>query len=417
MIEKQIEQIAINARTASRVTATLSSSVKNEALSNMADALVNGQGAIQEANALDLAAGEKSNLTSAMLDRLKLDDKRIADMANGLREIAALPDPVGEVVSMKKRPNGMSVGRMRAPLGVVGIIYESRPNVTADTAALCLKSGNAVVLRGGSEAIHSNKAIADILSQGAQASGVPADAIQLVPMTDRSAVRELLKMDKYIDIIIPRGGYELIRFVTENSLIPVIKHDKGVCHVYIDKDADLPMAIDISFNSKVQRPGVCNAMETLLVHKDIADQFLPKMAARFHEAGVEIRGCEKTAALVADAKPAVEADWDEEYLELIIAIKVVDSIENAMDHIAAHGSGHTETIVTKDYDASQTFLNSVDSSAVMINASTRFNDGGQFGLGAEIGISTQKLHARGPMGLEELTSLKFIVYGNGHVRE
>jgi len=416
-IENEIETIARNAREAARHTASLSSNTKNGALVAMADALEAEKEKILSANSIDLEQGKKNGLSRAMLDRLSLDENRLSAMAGGLRDIAAMPDNVGEVINMKRRPNGMMVGKMRMPLGVIGVIYESRPNVTADTAGLCLKSGNAILLRGGSEAIHSNRAIASVLSIAASSSGIPAGAIQLIPMTDREAVAAMLKMDKYIDIIIPRGGYELIRFVTENSVIPVVKHDKGVCHVYIDKHADLDMAWEIAFNSKVQRPGVCNAMETLLVHKDIAARFLPTMTRRLAEAGVEIRGCGQTREIAPEVNLATDEDWDEEYLDLIISIKVVESAENAMDHIAHHGSGHTESIVTDNHKTAQEFLARVDSSAVMVNASTRFNDGGQFGLGAEIGISTQKLHARGPMGLDELTSLKFIVYGDGHIRK
>ncbi|VAX20970.1 Gamma-glutamyl phosphate reductase, partial [hydrothermal vent metagenome] len=372
---------------------------------------------IFDANKSDLEEAKRNGLTGAMLDRLKLDDKRVSNMAGGIREVVELDDPVGEILNVTRRPNGMRVGQMRVPLGVIGIIYESRPNVTADTAALCLKSGNAVVLRGGSEAIHSNRAIADILSSAIVSAGIPQNAISLIPTTDRKAVKAMLKMDKYIDIIIPRGGYELIRFVTENSVIPVIKHDKGLCHVYIDASADIKMAEEIAFNSKVQRPGVCNAAETMLVHKDIAEKFLPGMIKRFRDAGVEIRGCDKTRELAPDAVEATPDDWDKEYLDLILSVKVVDSIDDAMSHIAQYGSAHTETIVTSDKSQEEKFLKLVDSSAVMVNASTRFNDGGQFGLGAEIGISTQKLHARGPMGLKELTSLKYIVYGEGQIRE
>lgn len=412
-----IETLAKNARAASRELAGLLTSVKNDALNKMADALVSEREKIFEANKLDMEAGADKGLTKAVLDRLGLDEARVSSMAGGLREIAQLPDPVGEITEMKRRPNGMMVGKMRVPLGVVGIIYESRPNVTADTAALCLKSGNAVVLRGGSESINSNKAIAAILSDSALSAGIPENAIQLVPTTDREAVGHLLKMDKYIDIIIPRGGYELIRFVTENSLIPVVKHDKGVCHVYVDLHADNEMAERIAFNAKVQRPGVCNAMETLLVHKSVAEWFLPVMIGKFKEAGVEIRGCVETCALVKDIKAATDSDWDEEYLDLILSVKVVEDFDEAVDHIATHGSDHTETIVTNDYKAAHEFLRRVDSSTVMVNASTRFSDGGQFGLGAEVGISTQKLHVRGPMGINDLTSLKFIVYGNGNIRE
>jgi glutamate-5-semialdehyde dehydrogenase len=412
-----IEAMGERARTASRKLANLSSTVKNAALNKMADHLEARFDEIATANKLDMEAGAKAGLSAAMLDRLRLDQKRVKAMADGLREVVALPDPVGEVAGMKRRPNGMWVGRMRVPLGVVGIIYESRPNVTADTAALCLKSGNAVILRGGSEAIHSNHAIASIIADAATEAGIPRNAIQLVPVTNRDAVAFLLKMDKYIDIIIPRGGHELIRFVVENSTIPVIKHDKGVCHVYVDKAADLAMAEKIIFNAKVQRPGVCNATETLLVHKDVAEEFLPRAVAKLREAKVELRGCEKSLAIVKDMKPATEADWYEEYLDLILAVNVVESFDDAVDHIAKYGSAHTEAIVTNDYRTAQEFLKVVDSAAVMVNASTRFSDGGQFGLGAEVGISTQKLHARGPMGLEELTCLKFIVYGDGQVRE
>ncbi|VAX24947.1 Gamma-glutamyl phosphate reductase [hydrothermal vent metagenome] len=412
-----IETICKNARLASRELATLLTAQKNDALNKMADALETGREKIFEANRRDMEAGEANGLTSAMLDRLLLNETRVKSMADGLREIAHLPDPVGEVSEMKRRPNGMMVGRMRVPLGVVGIIYESRPNVTADTAALCLKSGNAVILRGGSEAINSNKAIASILKEAVKSAGITDNAIQIIPTTDRVAVARLLKMDKYIDIIIPRGGYDLIRFVTENSLIPVVKHDKGVCHIYVDAHADVEMGVNIALNAKGQRPGVCNAMETLLVHEKIADEFLPAMARRFESAGIEMRGCEKTCAIVKGAIAATEEDWDEEYLDLIIAIKVVQSFDEAVDHIADHGSGHTETIVTNDYLGAQEFLKRVDSSTVMVNASTRFSDGGQFGLGAELGISTQKLHVRGPMGLNDLTSLKYIVYGTGNIRE
>jgi len=412
-----IEKIAKAAREASRELAAAPSSMKNSALLAMADALEKNRERIFEANRIDLDAGEQNGLSGAMLDRLKLDDKRVGNMAGGIREVVELDDPVGEILNMTTRPNGMRVGQMRVPLGVIGIIYESRPNVTADTAALCLKSGNAVVLRGGSEAINSNRAIADILSSAIVSAGIPENAISLIPTTDREAVKTMLKMDKYIDIIIPRGGYELIRFVTENSVIPVIKHDKGVCHVYIDAGADIKMAGEIAFNSKVQRPGVCNAAETMLVHKSIAEKFLPGMVKRLREAGVEVRGCDKTRKLAPDTVEATPDDWDKEYLDLILSVKVVDSMDEAMSHIAEYGSGHTETIVTNDKSEADKFLKLVDSSAVIINASTRFNDGGQFGLGAEIGISTQKLHARGPMGLKELTSLKYIVYGEGQIRE
>jgi glutamate-5-semialdehyde dehydrogenase len=338
-------------------------------------------------------------------------------MAKGLREVAALPDPVREVVKMWRRPNGLQVGRMRIPLGVIGIIYEARPNVTADAAALCLKSGNAVILRGGSEAHHSNRAIGAVLREACAETAVPLDAVQIAQFKDRALVNELLQLEDYIDLIIPRGGEELIRAVVANSKIPVIKHYKGVCHVYVDADAPLEMAERICFNAKVQRPSVCNAMETLLVHEAIAPKFLPTMIAKFQAAGVEVRGCEKTRALVSGIKPASEADWSEEYLDLILAVRVVKDMDEAIDHIERYGSEHTESIVTTHYQRSREFIDRVNSSAVMVNASTRFNDGGELGLGAEIGISTSKIHAFGPMGLEELTTTKFIVFGDGQVRD
>ncbi len=416
-IPVDIEGICKAALEASRAMVTIDTETKNRALHKMADALVVGQNKIFQANGLDLSEGKKNGLSLAMLDRLKLDEKRISDIATGLLRIADLPDPVGEVTSMKTRPNGIRVGRMRMPLGVIGIIYESRPNVTADTSALCLKSGNAVILRGGSEAIHSNKLISSMLMDSASEAGIPENTIQIIPVTDRTVVSDLLSMDRYIDLVIPRGGYVLIRFVIENSTIPVIKHDKGVCHVYVHSDADINMATRIAVNAKIQRPGVCNAMETLLVHEDIASSFLPKVAAALEGGGVELRGCQRTLSILNNIKAAHEQDWEEEYLDLVLSIKVVESIENAMDHISTHGSGHTEAIVTSGFRPAQKFVARVDSSAVMVNTSTRFNDGGQFGLGAEIGISTQKLHARGPMGLEELTSHKFIVFGDGHIRQ
>ncbi|MBI5588223.1 MAG: glutamate-5-semialdehyde dehydrogenase, partial [Deltaproteobacteria bacterium] len=362
-------------------------------------------------------AAVQKGLTKAMIDRLSLSDKVIAGMANGLREVAALPDPVGEVTKMWKRPNGLVVGRMRIPIGVIGIIYESRPNVTADAAGLCLKSGNAVVLRGGSEAINSNTAIAKVLNGACVSAGVPAKAVQVIPVVEREAVLEMLKLEEYIDLIIPRGGEGLIKFVVENSRIPVIKHYRGVCHVFVDEFADLSMAENIAFNAKVQRPGVCNSMETLLVHKNIADRFLPGMYKKYRDAGVELRGCARTVAILKDIKEAKEEDWSAEYLDLILAVKVVDTIDEAIDHMARYGSLHTESIVTKDYSNAQRFISEVNSSTVLVNASTRFSDGFQLGLGAEIGISTTKIHAFGPMGLEELTTQKFIIYGDGQIRE
>ena len=367
-------------------------------------------------NMKDLVEAEKKGLSRAMIDRLTLNADRIKAMADGLREVAALPDPVGEIIKMRRRPNGMEVGRMRVPIRLIGIIYESRPNVTADSAALCIKSGNGVLLRGGSEAVASNTAIADVLNRAGAEAGIPEGAVSFIENPDRACVMEMLKANRYIDLIIPRGGEGLIRMVSENSTIPVIKHDKGVCHVYVDCKADLPMAVEICFNAKVQRPGTCNAMETMLVHRDLSSSFLPEMVKRFMKAGVEIRGCAKTRALVPDVKEATDKDWDSEYNDLILNVKVVASMEDAMEHIAAHGSQHSEAIVTTDYENSRRFLREVDASAVFVNASTRLNDGYEFGLGAEIGISTTRIHARGPMGLEELTSTKFIVLGSGQIR-
>ncbi len=351
-----------------------------------------------------------------MIDRLTLDDRTIESMAEGLMEVVALPDPVGEVTGMWKRPNGLVVGRVRIPLGVIGFIYESRPNVTVDAAGLCLKSGNAVILKGGSEAIHSNLILADILREALEETGLPQKAVQVVPTTEREAVSILLSQEDYVDIIIPRGGEGLIRFVTERSRIPVLKHYKGVCHIYVDEFADLEIASQVCFNAKVQRPGVCNAMETMLVHERIADDFLPTMAKRLQDAGVEIRGCPKTSALVSGTRPVEESDWPAEFLDLILSVKIVSTMDEALDHIEKYGSNHTEAIITKDYNRSQRFLREVDASVVLVNASTRFNDGFQLGLGAEIGINTSKLHAFGPMGLEELTTTKFVVYGDGQVR-
>ena len=414
---EEVLQRVKEAKAASRVLANLSTEVKNRALLAMADLLEARGEEIKKENARDLKYGKEKGLSSALLDRLLLDDKRIKGMAQGLREVAALPDPVGEVVKMWKRPNGLQIGKLRVPLGVVAVIYESRPNVTADTAALCIKSGNAIVLRGGSEAIHSNKIIAGILREAAREAGVPPQAIQLIETTDREAVFHLLKMDEYVDLVVPRGGEGLIRFVAENSRIPVVYHYKGVCHTFVDRDADLDMAWDISFNAKVQRPGVCNAMETLLVHADIAQAFLPEMARRFREAGVELRGCSRARELVPEMKEATEDDWYAEYLDLILAVRVVDNFEEAVDHIHTYGSGHSEAIVTTNYATAMRFLKEVDAAAVYVNASTRFTDGFEFGLGAEMGISTQKLHVRGPMGLEDLTCCKFIILGQGQIRE
>jgi len=416
-VKDSVLEIARAARAASLGLSRLDTGKKNAALLKMADGLVAASAYLKEENRKDLEAAGKKGLQQAMIERLTLSDKAIDTMAAGLREVAALPDPVGEVTKMWKRPNGLMVGRMRIPIGVIGIIYESRPNVTADAAGLCLKSGNAVILRGGSEAINSNTAIAKILNESCEAAGVLGRPIQVIPTTDREAVLEMLKLEEYIDLIIPRGGEGLIRFVVENSLIPVIKHYKGVCHVFVDESADIEMAERIAFNAKVQRPGVCNSMETLLVHKGIAERFLPGMYGKFKAAGVELRGCERTRQILKDVKAATEEDWSAEYLDLILAVKVVDGMDEAIDHISKYGSLHTESIVTRDYANSQRFLREVNSSTVLVNASTRFSDGYQLGLGAEIGISTTKIHAFGPMGLEELTTQKFIIYGDGQVRE
>ncbi len=415
-IKQTVETIAADARKASRRLAALTSDQKNLAIVAMATRLREHKQTILAANAKDMAAGA-STLSSAMLDRLMLDEKRIDAIADDLDYIATLSDPVGEISEMTLRPNGLRVGRMRVPLGVVGVIYESRPNVTADTAALCLKAGNAVILRGGSEAAHSNEAIADLLGDALEAEGAPRQAIQRLPFSDREGVLHLLKQDRYVDLIVPRGGYGLIRFVAENSLIPVVKHDKGVCHIYIDREADLAMGVKIAVNAKASRPSVCNALETLLVHRAVAEAYLPMVAEPMGKAGVELRGCAVTKAILPEIATATDADWDEEYGALILAVKVVDSFEGAADHIAAHSSGHSEGIVTESHRTAMRFLAEIDSAAVMVNASTRFNDGGQFGLGAEVGISTQKLHARGPMGIVDLTCRKWIVFGDGQIRE
>jgi len=416
-IKQYVTGKAKKAKAASRALATVSTEIKNNALFKMAAGLEREAERLIAENRKDLAEAENKGLSKAMIDRLTLNPDRIKTMADGLREVAALPDPVGEVIRMQRRPNGMQVGRMRVPIGLIGIIYESRPNVTADSAALCLKSGNGVLLRGGSEAVHSNAAIAEILNRAGAEAGIPDGSISFIENPDRACVMEMLKANHSVDLIIPRGGEGLIRMVSENSTIPVIKHDKGVCHIYVDSDADLSMASDICFNAKVQRPGTCNAMEAMLVHKDLSRTFLPGVLKRFAEAGVEIRGCARTQEAMPGVKAATEQDWDTEYNELILNVKVVDSMDEAMGHIEAHGSQHSEAIVTKDYARAMRFTREVDASEVFVNASTRLNDGFEFGLGAEIGISTTRIHARGPMGLEELTSTKFIVLGNGQVRK
>jgi len=416
-LKQEALRLGKQAKAAARLLAPLSSVEKNQALLLMADRLEAQSTFLIDENKKDLDFATNSGVSSAVLDRIALNPVRIRAMANGLRDVAALPDPVREVTKMWRRPNGLQVGRMRIPLGVIGMIYEARPNVTADAAALCLKSGNAVILRGGSEAHHSNQAIGAVLRQACAETRVPQDAVQVVQHKDHALVNELLQLEQYIDLIIPRGGEDLIRAVVANSKVPVIKHYKGVCHVYVEADASLEMAEQICFNAKVQRPSVCNAMETLLVHEVIAPKFLPPMIAKFQAAGVEVRGCENTRALVPGIKPATDADWTEEYLDLILAVRIVKDMDQAIEHIERYGSEHTETIVTTNYQKSREFIERVNSSAVMVNASTRFNDGGELGLGAEIGISTSKIHAFGPMGLEELTTTKFIVFGDGQVRE
>jgi glutamate-5-semialdehyde dehydrogenase len=416
-VPEYVKELVAKAKRASGKLASLSSAIKNQALLAMAESLEAKMEELLAANQKDLDVFGSSPGKKAMADRLRLTEKRIDEMAAGIREVAKLPDPVGTTPAMWTRPNGMQVGRVRVPIGVIGIIYESRPNVTADSAALCLKSGNVCVLRGGSEAIHSNTAIAAILSDAAEKAGVPAGAITFVDRADREVVPVLLKQDRSIDLIIPRGGESLMKLIAEHSTIPVVKHDAGVCHIYVDVSADSTMAEAICVNAKAQRPSTCNAMETLLIHQSIARTLLPKLAASLLSAKVEIRGCPKTCQLVPQAKPASEQDYGKEFLDLVLAVKVVKNMDEAMEHIAQYGSRHTEAIVTSDYGRSMRFLKEVDAGAVLVNASTRLNDGYQFGLGAEIGISTSRIHARGPMGLEELTCFKFIVLGSGQLRE
>ena len=415
-IRFQIGEIAKKAKNAATVLARVSSDAKDKVLLDMAEALIRQSRTLIAENAKDLEKAMQSGLSAAMIDRLTLKESTIEGIAKGLREVAALPDPVGKVTSMWRRPNGLLVGRMRIPLGVIGIIYESRPNVTVDAAALCLKSGNAVILRGGSEAIHSNIAIANVLQSVLRKGAIPADAIQVIPMTEREAVQEMLQQEEYIDLIIPRGGEDLIRAVVNESKIPVIKHYKGVCHLFVDLSADFDMAITICMNAKTQRPGVCNAMETLLVHQGIAARFLPMVARPLQNAGVILKGCGNTQKILPGIEKADEDDWYREYLDLILSVRIVNDIHEAIAHIEKYGSLHTESIITNDYQNAQRFLHEVNSSTVLVNASTRFSDGFELGLGAEIGISTTKLHAFGPMGLEELTTTKFIIYGNGQVR-
>ncbi len=415
-----IKKEAAETKIASRILAKCSTEIKNRALLAMADQLEAQSEFLSLENAKDLEGGKKKGLSGPLLERLTLTPKRIAAMADGLRQVAALPDPVGEILGIKRLPNGLQVGQMRGPIGVIGIIYESRPNVTADVAGLCIKSGNGVVLRGGSEAIHSNTAIAEILNQAGDAAGLPPCVVNLIKTTDRQAIYELLKMEDSIDLIIPRGGEGLIRTVVEHSRIPVMKHDKGICHTFVDASADIEMAEAICVNAKVQRPSTCNAMETLLVHKEIASVFLPRFAKRLQDAGGEIRACEKTMAILQgnmDAiSPATEDDWKTEYLDLTLAVKVLPSLDEAITHITRYGSGHSEAIITNDHSHVTRFLNEVDAAAVFINSSTRFSDGFELGLGAEMGISTSRIHARGPMGLTALTCKKFIILGDGQIR-
>ncbi len=416
-IKDEIKQIGLRAKEASYKLATLPTDVKDKALKAMSDALKAKEAAIIAGNEKDLKNAKEKGRSSAIIDRLRLTHERILSMAEGIMEIASLKDPVGQVKELVKRPNGLLIGKMSVPMGVIGIIYEARPNVTSDCAALCIKSGNAIILRGGSEAIHSNQAIYDAIREAGVSAGLPENSINFISSTDREAVDALLELTGIVDLVIPRGGESLIAEVVKKARVPVIKHYKGVCHVYVDKNADLDMASDITFNAKVQRPGVCNAIETLLVHKDAAPAFLPGCVERLKKSGVEVRGCEKTRMIVSGINAADESDWYAEYLDLIISVKVVDSIDEAILHIRKYGSMHSDAIVTENYADGMRFINEVDSACVYLNASTRFTDGNQFGKGAEMGISTDKFHARGPMGLEELTSYKYVIFGNGQIRE
>jgi len=415
-VKDYIDTIVKDAKNASRVMATVSSSAKNAALEQIAHNLLNCKTTLMSENEKDIKAAEKEGLSSAMIDRLRLTDSRIEDMAKGIREVINLTDPVGKIMEESVRPNGLQIQKVRVPIGVIIIIYESRPNVTADAASLCLKTGNATILRGGKESIHSNIAIYGQISSALEKVGLDKKAIQVIETIDRKAVDYLLKADEYVDLVIPRGGEGLIRNVVENSTIPVIKHYKGVCHIYVDEFANLNMAKDVCLNAKIQRPGTCNAMETMLVHEKIAKTFLPDISRSMSDAGVELRGCEKSRKILPDIKAATEEDWSTEYLEKILSVKIVSSIEEALNHISVYGSSHSDAIITEDKPNAKKFTDEVDSAAVYVNASTRFTDGYEFGMGAEIGISTDKLHARGPMGLKELTSYKYIVHGNGQIR-
>ena len=416
-VKAYMQEVGRRARAAARLIARADTEQKNRALNAIADRIMDDIEHLKQTNELDLQAGRAKGLDAALLDRLELTDARIDAMAEGLRQIAGLPDPIGDITDLTERPTGIKVGRMRVPLGVIGIIYESRPNVTADAAGLCLKAGNAVILRGGSEAFHSNQAIAGCIKAGLDAAGLSGDIVQVVETTDRDAVGEMLRMSEYIDVIIPRGGKGLIERISAESEVPVIKHLDGVCHVYIDDEADIDKAVKVAFNAKTQRYGTCNTMETLLVNKAIAPKVLPQLGKMYQEKGVELRGDAATLELLPEAESATEEDWDTEYLAPILSVRLVDDIDQAMDHIAAHSSAHTESIITENQAKADRFLREVDSSSVMVNASTRFADGFEYGLGAEIGISTDKLHARGPVGLEGLTSQKWVVLGDGHIRE
>ncbi len=417
-INSYMTDLGKRARAASRVLAAANTGTKDTALNAIADDLDKNRDLLMTENRKDLEAGKQKGLDAALLDRLELTPERIDSMIEGLRQIAGLSDPIGEIFDMNYRPSGIQVGRMRVPLGVVGIIYESRPNVTADAAALCLKSGNASVLRGGSEAFHSNQAIAASIHRGLETAGLPADAVQVLQTTDRAAVSNMCTMPEYIDVIIPRGGKGLIERISAEARVPVIKHLHGICHVYVDDQADMQKAFDVALNAKTQRYGTCNTMETLLVAEAVAAEFLQQIAPAYLEKGVELRGCSKTCSILKDkCSPATDEDWDTEYLAPILSIRVVDDLQQALDHIARHGSQHTESIITENYSRARIFLRDADASSVMVNASTRFADGFEYGLGAEIGISTDKFHARGPVGLEGLTSVKFIVLGDGHIRQ
>jgi glutamate-5-semialdehyde dehydrogenase len=416
-LERSIVELCQNARSAARALATAPTSGKNRTLALAAARLRASIRPLLEANAADVEAARRDGLSNALIDRLSLNEKRVEAMAQGLEEIVRLPDPVGETIARWRRPNGLEISQVRIPIGVVGVIYESRPNVTADAAGLCLKAGNAVILKGGSEAFRTNQLLAQLISAAVADAGLPASAVQLVPTTDRQAVAVLLRQSDLVDVIVPRGGPDLIRAITEQSRVPVVQHYAGVCHTYVDSHADLGMAERICFNAKVQRPGVCNAMENLLVHAQVAPSFLPQLAAAYRKAGVELRGCPRTRAILPEAGIATEEDWRTEYLDLILSIKVVGSLDEAISFIQTYGTGHSDAIVTDSYASAQRFLAEVDSAAVYVNASTRFTDGFEFGFGAEVGISTNRLHARGPMGLRELTTYKYAIQGNGQIRE